>query len=128
METVNNQSKKMLWTGRVITIISVLFLVLDGGMKVFKAKASIDGSVQLGWPATGVQPIGIVLLICTLLYVIPRTAILGAILIAAYLGGATAIMIRAEQPFWFPVVFGVLVWAGLFCNSQKLRSLVYSGK
>ena len=124
MQTVNTPSKAMLWTGRIITIICVLFLVMDGGMKLFKAKVSVDGSVQLGWPETGVQAIGIVLLICTLLYAVPRTAVLGAILLTGYLGGATAIMVRAGVPVYFPIIFGVLVWAGVFLNNEKLRGLL----
>ncbi|MEP6726936.1 MAG: DoxX family protein [Bacteroidota bacterium] len=123
METTTS-SKKMVLAGKIISVLCVLFLVMDGGMKVFKAKPSMDGSALLGWPLSGVQGIGALLLVCTALYIIPRTAVLGAILITAYLGGATAIMVRADQPFFFPIVFGVFVWAGLYFRNEKLRRLV----
>lgn len=124
METT---SKGMRWTGLIIMILVVLFLLVDAIMKVLETTPSVEGSVQLGWPSEGVQGIGIVLLIATVLYVIPRTAILGAILITGYLGGATAIMIRANvpgHPYLFPVFMGVLVWAGLYLRDAALRALI----
>jgi DoxX-like family len=124
MESTKPQTKKIVWAGRVISILCVLFLIMDGVMKVFKAKPSMDGSMLLGWPLNEVQGIGILLLFCTLLYVIPRTAVLGAILLTAYLGGATSIMVRADQPFFFPIVFGVFAWSGLFLRNEKLRALI----
>jgi hypothetical protein len=126
-QTKNPTRKGALWTGRVITVLCVLFLLVDAGMKVVKSVASMEGSVQLGWPESAVQSIGIVLLVCTVLYVIPRTSILGAILLTGYLGGATSVMVRAMQPghpYFFPVIFGVLVWAGLFLRDNRLRTLI----
>ena len=124
MENVNPQSKKALWAGRIISIICILFMIVDGGMKLFKATPSMEGSAQLGWPLNQVQTIGITSLICALLYIFPRTAILGAILLTAYLGGAISIMVRAEQAFYFPLIFGVLVWAGVYFRNEKLRTLI----
>lgn len=132
METINVQptalsGKGALWTGRIITGIIVLFLLVDAVMKVVESKPAMEGSVQLGWPEHDVQAIGIVLLLATVLYVVPRTSILGAILLTGYLGGATSIMVRAMQPghpYLFPVVFGVLVWAGLFLRDEKVRALI----
>ena len=69
-------------------------------------------------------PIGVVLLICTVVYAIPTTSVLGAILLTGYLGGATATHVRVGQPFWFPVMMGVLVWAGLFLREERLRTLI----
>ena len=133
METINVQQpqalsgKGALWTGRIITGIVVLFLLVDAIMKVIESGPAMEGSVKLGWPEQAVQGIGIVLLSATILYVIPRTSILGAIILTGYLGGATAVMVRAMQPghpYLFPVVFGVLVWAGLFLRDEKLRALI----
>jgi DoxX-like family len=127
MEIKKTPSKTLTWTGRIISILCVLFLLLDGIMKVVKSNLSMEGSVQLGWPENAVQPIGILLVICVILYSIPRTAILGAILISGYLGGATAIMVRADlpgHPYFFPILFGILVWAGLFLRDDKLRALI----
>jgi hypothetical protein len=99
-------------------------MFLDGGFKVIKAKPSMEGSIQLGILPSHVQGIGFILLVCTILYTIPRTAILGAILLTGYLGGAIAIMARIETPYWFPMIMGMMVWAGLFLRDEKLRALV----
>ena len=124
METKKLNSKGMLWTGWVITSLCVLFLIVDGGMKAIKSIPSMEGSVQLGWPENLVQGAGLILLACTALYLIPRTAILGAILLTGYLGGATAIMVRTNTPYLFPIVFGVFVWVGIFLRNEKLRTLI----
>lgn len=111
-------------TGKIISILCILFLLVDAGGKVIKESHHMEGSVALGWPADQVQAIGIALLISTILYIIPRTAILGAILLTGYLGGAVAIMVRAGQPLYFAAVFGVLVWAGLYLRDEKIRALI----
>jgi hypothetical protein len=121
---VNLTSKGMLWTGTGISALCILIMILDGIFKVVKAIPSMEGTIQLGVPASQVQGIGIVLLVCTAFYIIPRTAILGAILLTGYLGGAISIMARIETPYWFPVTIGVLVWAGLYLCDDKLRSLI----
>lgn len=130
METIKlqhpakTQSNAALWTGRILSILCILFLLVDALMKVANAAPSVEGSIQLGWPEQSVQGIGIVLLICIILYIIPRTAILGAILLTGYLGGAISIMVRVSQPYYFPLIFGVLVWAGLFLRDEKLRTII----
>jgi len=129
METVKTPNKKLLWTGRIISGICVLFLLMDAGMKIAKAALAMDGSVELGWPQDAVQGIGIVLLVCTILYAIPRTAIIGAILLTGFLGGAASIMFRAAvpgHPFMFPIVLGVLLWVGLGLQREKLRAVLFS--
>jgi hypothetical protein len=127
MENRNRPSKAIFWTGTIIRILCILFLLFDAGSKIARAKAALEGSGQLGWPEPAVQGLGILLVVCTILYILPRTAVLGAILLSAYLGGATAIMFRAEvqgHPYFFPVVFGILVWAGLFLRDEKIRALI----
>ena len=111
-------------TGKIISALCILFLLFDALGKVFKEAHHMEGSVALGWPADQVQSIGIALLISTILYIIPRTSILGAILITGYLGGAIAVMVRAGQPLYFASVFGVLVWAGLYLRDEKIRALI----
>lgn len=102
-----------------------LFLLFDSIIKVMRTDAAVDGTVELGYPENLVVGIGLVLLVCTVLYAIPRTAILGAILLTGYLGGATATQVRLEDPwFLFPVLLGVLVWAGLFLRDARLRALL----
>lgn len=124
MTTITAPSKSVRITGKVISILVILFSLFDAIMKIIQNKYSMEGSVALGWPASQVQFIGFVLLIATILYAIPRTAVLGAILITAYLGGATAIMIRVAQPFWFSVLFGILTWAGLYLQDNSIRNLI----
>jgi hypothetical protein len=123
-QTVKSKINKVELAGKIISALCILFLLVDAIMKVIKHPISVDGSAQLGWPVDQVQNIGIALLVATILYIIPRTAILGAILLTGYLGGAIAIMVRAGQPLYFALTFGVLVWAGLYLRDEKLRKLI----
>ena len=106
------------------------FLLVDGVMKVMKAPVAVKGSIQLGYPESVVFGIGLVLLVCTLLDVISRTSILGAILLTGYLGGAVATHVRVGDPLFshalFPVYFGVMVWGGLFLRNHRVRALILS--
>jgi hypothetical protein len=114
-----------LWTGRIIISLVVVFMVFDGGVKVLKMAPAVEGTARLGYPTSLVVPIGVISLVCTLLYAIPRTSILGAILLTGYLGGATATQVRLQAPwFLFPVVIGVLVWLGPFLTDGRLRALI----
>jgi hypothetical protein len=114
-----------LWTGRILSALVVLFLLFDSGVKVMKLAVAVQGTIQLGYPAEVVFPIGIALLLCTILYVIPRTSVLGATLLTGYLGGATASTVRIQSPwFLFLVGFGALVWLGLYLRENRLRALV----
>src|SRR5258707_15220198 len=118
-------SKKSLWAGRIISAVIVLFLLFDGGVKVMRLAPAVDATVRLGYPARLLLAIGIAELTCAVLFVIPRTSILGAILLTGYLGGATATQVRLENPwFFFPIVIGVLVWGGLFLRDERLRALI----
>ena len=121
----NSVSKSSAWAGRIISVLVVLFLLFDSAIKVLKLAAAVDGTVQVGYPATVVRPLGIVLLACVILYVIPRTSILGAILLTGYLGGATATMVRLSNAlFWMPIAVGVLAWLGIFLRDDRLRTLI----
>jgi len=118
-------SKTKLWAGRLITVLTAAFLLFDAMVKVLNLPVAVAGTVRLGYPARLVVYIGIVQLICLGAYLYPRTAVLGAILLTGYLGGATATQVRVEDPwFIFPVVVGMLVWAGLSLRNGNLRSLM----
>jgi hypothetical protein len=123
-QTVKSRANFGVLAGKIISALCILFLLVDAIMKVIKHPISVEGSAQLGWPVDQVQNIGIALLVATILYIIPRTAILGAILLTGYLGGAIAVMVRAGQPLYFALTFGVLVWAGLYLRDEKLRKLI----
>jgi hypothetical protein len=111
----------------VITGLLVLFLLFDASMKFLKVRAAVEGTMRLGYPESVVLPLGVVLFSCTVLYVIPRTALIGAILLTGYLGGATATHVRVGEPFIFPIVFGVLVWVALYLRREWLRSILRIG-
>ncbi|MDB4937889.1 MAG: hypothetical protein JWP87_4861 [Labilithrix sp.] len=113
-----------LWTSRILAALLILFLLFDGAAKVVRFAPYVEGSANLGFSPECVVPLGIVLLVSTILYAIPRTAVLGAILLTAYLGGATATHVRMGQPFYFPVVFGVIVWGCLYLRDARLRALL----
>src|SRR5207237_9300659 len=106
----------------------VLFLVMDGVMKLGKPAIVVDSTVKLGYSETVILPLGIVLLSCTVLYVIPQTSVLGAILLTGYLGGAVATHLRIGNPLLthvlFPSYLGVLIWAGLWLRDGRLRALI----
>ena len=122
-------SKGRIWAGRVLSTLLVLFLVFDGVTKVMKEKHVMAASVQMGFPDYSMPLIGGILLFCTLLYVIGRTAVLGAILLTGYLGGAVVSQLRVESPLFenlFPVIFGVLVWAGLCLRERGLANVVFT--
>ena len=123
-DEVGVTSNPKLWTGHVITLFTVGFLLFDTMVKVLNLPFAVEGTARLGYPARLVMYIGIVELVCLGTYLYPRTAVLGAILLTGYLGGATATQVRVEDPwFIFPVVVGVLVWAGLFLRNGHLRPL-----
>jgi hypothetical protein len=120
-------SRKALWAGWILSALPALFLLFDGGMKLFKPEFVVKATVQLGYPESVIVPLGIVLTVCTVLYLIPRTAILGAILLTGYLGGAVNTHVRAGQGAFevlFPVIFGALLWGGLFLRERRLRDLI----
>jgi hypothetical protein len=117
-------SNKKLWAGRIISAIPVLMLLFSGAMKLAKPPAVVEGMAQLGYPEHLALPIGILELAVTVLYLIPRTSVLGAILVAAYLGGATATHVRLGQPFIGPVMIGLLAWLGLYLREPRLKPLL----
>lgn len=123
-KVTTGSSKAGIWTGRILSGICTLFLLFDAVTKIFKERHTVEASQQMGWPVTALQPQGILLLLGTILYILPRTAILGAILLTAYLGGATAVMIQAAKPFFFPVIFGIVVWLGFYLRDARLRRVL----
>ena len=120
-------SKGMLWTGRIISGLVVLFMIFDGVTKVIKVPQVIQASAKLGYNTAAVVGIGATLLVCTALYVIPRTTIFGAILLTGYLGGAVNANLLSGTALFnitFPIIFGVLAWLGVYLRDARLRALV----
>ena len=120
-------NKSSVWAGRILSALPALFLLLDGVMKVVKPAFVVEATVQLGYPESVIVALGVVLVACTILYLIPRTAVLGAILLTGYLGGAVATHVRVGGPLFsilMPVILGVMLWGGLYLRDERVRSLV----
>lgn len=124
MPSETQVSNKMLWAGRILSALPVLMLLMSAGMKFTKGPEVMEGMAKFGYAESVVIPLGIVELACTILYVIPQTSVLGAILLTGYLGGATATHVRVGDVFIAPVIAGVLVWAGLYLRDPRLRALI----
>jgi DoxX-like family len=123
--TEQSTSKAGLWAGRIISALMVLFLLFDGTIHVLKIEPVVKAFGELGLPLSISVPLGIVELLCVVLYVIPLTSVLGAVLLTGYLGGAIAIQLRIGSPLFsnalFPVYIGVLLWLGLLLRDRGVR-------
>lgn len=118
-------SKRRIWAGRIVSTLPVLFMVFDGVIKLLNIEPVREASARLGW-VEGVMPtVGLVELVCTLLYVVPRTSFVGAVLLSGFLGGAVATHVRLGDPYWFPFLVGAFFWGGLYLRSARLRALVH---
>jgi hypothetical protein len=121
-------SRRARWAGRIISGLAVLFLTFDCTIKVLQLAPAMSGTSQLGYPTSAVLGIGIVELICLAVYLIPRTSVLGAILLTGYLGGAIATHVRVGSPLathvLFPIYVAALIWGGLFLRDLRVRALV----
>jgi hypothetical protein len=125
---MSETKKKRPWAGIIVSALPVLFLLMDAVGKFVAPAPVVEGTVQLGYSTSVILPLGIVLLLSTALYIVPRTSVLGAILLTGYLGGAVATHVRIDNPLFthtlFPVYLGVLLWLGLFLRDARLRSLL----
>jgi ABC-type uncharacterized transport system permease subunit len=121
-------STRQLWAGRITSGLAIAFLLFDSAMKVLKLAPAVEGTVELGYPESAVLGIGLCQLVCLVAYAVPRTAIIGAVLMTGYLGGAIATHVRVGNPLFshvlFPIYVAALVWGGLFLRDGRLRALV----
>jgi DoxX-like family len=118
-------SRLAMVSGRIVSGFIAAFLLFDGAARLVRFAPYVEGTVEFGYPEASASWIGLTLVISTVLYVIPRTAVLGAILLTGYLGGATASHVRLEDPWLlFSVAFGVLAWLGLYLRDQRIRALL----
>ena len=119
-------SRKALWTGRVLTGFATLFLLFDGVFKLFITPEAATATADLGWPLEAVRGLGVVELVCLALYLIPRTAPIGAVLWTGYLGGAIATHLRIGNPWLshtlFPIYVAVFIWGGLYLRDRRVRA------
>ena len=120
-------SSTRLWAGRIMSGLPALFLLVDGVMKLFKPPVVVQATVELGYPESVIFGLGMTLFVSTLLYLIPRTSVLGAILLTGYLGGAVATHVRVGGPHFnvvFAVIVGALLWGGLWLRDGQLREML----
>jgi hypothetical protein len=117
-------SKKMVWAGRIVTALPVLMLIFSGVLKLAKPAQVVEEFTRLGYGENVILGIGILELACVAIYVLPRTAVLGAILLTGYLGGAVATHLRVGDPCLPPVIVGIFVWGGLYLRDARLRALI----
>jgi len=119
---------KTIWVGRILSALAILFLSFDTIVKVLRLPVAIEGTTQLGYPEGTVFVIGIIQLVCLVLYVIPQTSVFGAILFTGYLGGAIATHLRIGSPLFthilFPIYVALLIWGGLYAREPRLRAMV----
>jgi hypothetical protein len=121
------ESKGMLWTGRILSGLMALLFISDGVGHVMKPAPVVEAFARLGYPLSASVGIGVLALICTAIYVTPKTSVLGAILLTGYLGGAVSTHVRAGSSLFetvFPVILGALVWTGIFVRDAQLRMLI----
>ena len=128
METTNTSSKKMKITGWVLSILAILLLLADGFGKLIKPEPVVKATLELGYPENTITTIGILVIICAIIYAIPRSALIGAILLTGFLGGAIATHFRINNPLFshtlFPVYVLLFIWLGLYLRSASLRKLL----
>ena len=121
-------ASKRPWAAYIVSALPVIFLLMDAAGKFIKPEAVVTGTVELGYQESMIVPLGVLLLACTVLYIIPKTSVLGAVLLTGYLGGAVATHVRLSNPLFthqlFPVYLGALLWLGLYLRDARLRSLM----
>lgn len=117
-------NRMLYWGGWVMSVLPALMLFMSAGFKLTGAQVAVEGFKAQGFPDGALFAIGVVELLITLIYLVPQTAVLGAILLTGYLGGAVVVHVRMSEPFFFPIVLGVLLWGGLFLRDSRVRALI----
>ncbi len=118
------EAKWMFWTGWIVTILPALMLLMSGVMKLAMPGFKPEDAPDVGWEESLVFALGFVEITCTLIYLFPRTAVLGAILLTGYLGGAVATHVRIHDPFFVPLMVGMVIWIGLYLRDARLRAVL----
>jgi uncharacterized membrane protein YphA (DoxX/SURF4 family) len=118
------QNKKLIWLGRIFSVLVSLQFSMSSIMKLMGNPQVLEGMAHLGLPETLILPLGILEIICVLVYLIPITSIVGAILLTGYIGGAILAHLRVGDPVYMQIAIGILIWLGLFLRSKALRNLI----
>lgn len=121
---MENNSKAMVWTGRVLSgLASAVFLFSCSG-KLLGSAQMVQGFDHLGWPSAVMTMLGALELVCVVLYLIPQIAVLGGIILTGYLGGAIATHVRIGEPVYLHIAIGLFIWGGLYLREPRLRKLI----
>lgn len=125
---MKQRAKCSLWAGRILTGLAALLFLVDSVMKLLQLGPVMQGTAEIGFPSRSVFPLGLILLIATLLYIYRRTAFWGALILTGYLGGAVAVHVRLGNPVFThllsPIYVAIIVWAGLYFRDERVRTLV----
>lgn len=125
MQAITTNSKGKLWAGRIMSALPGLLILLGSVMKLMRLPSVLEGFARAGVPERLIIPVGLIELICVVIYLIPRTAVLGAILMTGLLGGATITTLRVGDPTYpMPVILGMLAWGGLYMRDARIRELI----
>lgn len=125
MPTTSRPSKATLWIGGVMSALPVLLVLFGSVMKLMRTQSVIDGFARAGLPERLMIPVGLIEMTCVVVYLVPQTAVLGAILMTGLLGGATITSLRIADPTWpMPLILGMLAWGALFLRDPRLRELI----
>ena len=119
-----NERGAMFWIGWVLSVLVVALMLLSAFMKLSKNPQAVDGFKKAGYPESALIAIGIAEAACAIIYLIPQTSVLGAILLVGYLGGATNHHVRVGEAFYMPILVGVVAWVGIFLRDNRLRALL----
>lgn len=117
-------AKIAVWTGRILSILVAAMMIMSAVMKFVQPPMAVEGTQRLGWTMDSAVELGIIEMASAILFLIPQTAVLGAILLTGYLGGAIATHVRINDPFIMPALMGVVVWLGVFLREPRLRALI----
>ena len=119
---------RAVWTGRVLSGLAIAFLTFDAALKLARVDAAVQSTTELGYPASSLLLIGVIEVVCLIVYLVPRTAVLGAVLWTGYLGGAIATHVRVENPLFthvlFPIYVAALIWGGLWLRDARVRGML----
>jgi uncharacterized membrane protein YphA (DoxX/SURF4 family) len=128
--TLNDQavSRRAVWAGRIVSVLPALFMLFDGVIHTMKIPAVVEGFAKLGYPISVAVTLGIIEIVCAILYLIPRTSVLGAVLLTGYLGGAIASNVRIQAPLLgyvlFPVYVALFLWGGVWLRDRRVREVL----
>lgn len=127
-QSTSSSGRKALWTGRILSGLGFLFMLFDAGGKLLKPDAVVKGTMALGYPEQTITLMGVLLVICLVLFAVPRTSVLGALLFTGYLGGAVASNVRVGNPLFshdlFPVYVATFLWLGLWLRDARVRAVL----